>query len=180
MVLPALVLARSEHAVGRLDRDEFHRITSMIRSAIQLLETKGDGKREGVRPRVVAKALNGDADLVAIEMMNQSVFSEGELEITPESKLTGETIDNLSSQPNSIFCISAMPPGAELAASVLCRRIRLHLPEQKILVCRWGMEGSSADSRVLLDAGADWVVGSIAAASKLILELSTSSERGKV
>lgn len=171
IVLPALQLARNEFVLGRLDDGEFSRISGMVRSAVQFLEPEGDRESGGRGIPFLGKALNGEADLLTIEMISQALLDEGDMEIAPESQLIGEIVQDLSSRSETIFCISAMPPGAELAASVLCRRIRLQLPHQKILVCRWGIPGSEADSHVLLEAGADWVVGSLAEIETLIAEL---------
>ena len=176
IVLPALQLARNEFVLGRLENTEFSHLTGMIRSAVQLLETEGDQKRGGRGVSFLGKALDGEADLLAIEMFSQALLHEGEMEIAPESQLIGEIAQDLSNHSETIFCISAMPPGAELAASVLCRRIRLQLPNQKILVCRWGLTGSAVDSKVLLESGANWVVESLAEIESLIAELADSEK----
>jgi hypothetical protein len=56
-----------------------------------------------------------------------------------------------------LVCIAALPPGGAAQARHLSKRLRSGFPDIKILVGRWGLNGSVNDPHELLAGGADRV-----------------------
>jgi hypothetical protein len=51
--------------------------------------------------------------------------------------LTSEMAEQAERSSASIFCVSTVPPTSVVAASYLCRRLRLRMPEARISVGVW-------------------------------------------
>jgi predicted PurR-regulated permease PerM len=176
VALPALALARREAVLGRLEREEERAIYNTMRSALALLKNEDEEKAspvaevrtDRVTKRVLGRALNGEADAQALEMLAQALPDALEMDVSSAPQLVGEWMQKISDEKPPLVCISAMPPGAQLAASVLCRRLKKQMPETRILACRWALPGQEHDAKPLLDAGATWVATSITEAVKII------------
>jgi hypothetical protein len=57
-----------------------------------------------------------------------------------------------------VILIAALPPSGLAQTRYLCKRLRVHFPELKVLVGRWGLTDSTDPARErLLSAGADQV-----------------------
>jgi len=52
-----------------------------------------------------------------------------------------EILTHLLPEPQDVVCISALPPFAFAQARTLCQRIRMHLPQIRILAGIWGFVG---------------------------------------
>ena len=52
-----------------------------------------------------------------------------------------EILTHLLPEPQDVICISALPPFAFAQAHALCQRVRMHLPQIKVLVGIWGYAG---------------------------------------
>jgi len=196
IALPALALTRREVVLKKLDSSEEKQIYQNLRSTLTTLredreasEAKAVAKQEARdakdKPAVVeiaadlepavlkvyGRALHGEPDAQALGLLAELLPKNANLEISVEHQMIGELVKNLEEKAPALVCISAMPPGAELAAKRLCQRIRNRLPQLKILVCRWGLPGQDLDPQPLLDAGATWVVGTLKEAQTTIAAL---------
>jgi predicted PurR-regulated permease PerM len=180
IALPALALTRREEVLGNLDRDEADQMYQSMREGIALLQENagnvddgraGTAETDSKAPpavKVFARALHGEADVQALQMLEAVLPSGIEMETSSEPRLIGELVDELEKKRPSLVCISALPPRAQLAANTLCRRLRNKLPGLKILVCRWGLPGQGIDPKPLRESGATWVVGSLREARDLL------------
>jgi len=54
-----------------------------------------------------------------------------------------EILQHIPPEPQDVICISALPPFAFAQAASLCQRVRLHLPEIRILAGVWGFSGDA-------------------------------------
>ena len=179
IVLPALVLTRREEVLGRLDRDETSQIYQSMRSSfMQLEENTGalaaDQAVQAALPEAVpsqlvyGRALHGEADAQALQMLAALLPPTIPLEISSEPRMIGELVNEIELKKPAILCISVMPLRVHLAANTLCRRLRSKLPDLKILVCCWQLPEQELDTKSLREAGATWVVSSIKAARETI------------
>jgi len=189
IALPALALTRREVVLKKLDSDDEALIYQNMRNSLTTLreeretaETKAATKEAqqvtgppasnlehtAAKVSVFGRALHGEADAQSLSLLAELLPANVSLEISLEPTLTGEIVRALEENPPALICISAMPPGAELAAKRLCRRIRSRLPQAKILVCRWGLPGQDLDPKPLLESGASWVVTTLKEAQEII------------
>ena len=99
------------------------------------------------------------------------------MEVSTQPHLIGEMVQELEEKKPALLCIGALPPRSQLAAGVLCRRLRSKLPNLKILVCRWGLPGQEFDPKPLRESGATWVVSTMKEARE-ILESMVESQDG--
>ncbi|MDB6006859.1 MAG: family transporter [Prosthecobacter sp.] len=183
VALPALVITRREEVLGKLDSDEAAQIYHSMRSALTLLKEsaqKGplDPEQGADMPgtpqpalQVYGRALHGEADAQALEMIAMLLPPTIEMEVVAEPRLIGELAQEIEGKKPVMVCISAMPLRAQLDAATLCRRLRSKLPELKILVCRWGLPEQELDPKPLREAGATCVVSSIKEAREVLERL---------
>lgn len=176
IALPVLALTRREEVLGNLDRDEVDHMYQGMRSSVALLRENasitdaaaGSGPETKPAVKVFARALHGEADMQALEML-RTILPDGiEMQTSVEPRLIDELVRELEANKPSLVCISALPPRAQLAASTLCRHLRNKLPGLKILVCRWGLPGDDTDPRPLRESGATWIASSLREARDLL------------
>jgi len=184
IALPALALTRHEEVLGKLDEEEVQHLYHSMRAAITLLkEEKGggavspaqaEGEREPVQRvlHVYGRALHGEPDAQALEMLGLLLPAPLEMEVSSEPRLVGELMHEIEEKKPGVVCISAMPLRAQFNAKTLCRRLRSKMPELKILVCRWGLPGQEHDNKPLREAGATWVVATLKDARDVLARLS--------
>jgi predicted PurR-regulated permease PerM len=100
--------------------------------------------------RVFCFAANDRADEITSSMLAQLLerAGHGVISLPVESSLE-EILQHLSPEPKDVICISALPPFAFAQAASLCQRVRLHLPEIRVLAGIWGFSGdmSKAEER---------------------------------
>jgi predicted PurR-regulated permease PerM len=120
--------------------------------------------------RIFCLAANDLADEITSSMLAQLLERSGHGVLSlPVGSAFEEIVKNLPLEPQDVVCISALPPFAFAQAASLCQRVRLHLPEVKILAGIWGVPGDMEKARERF-AGAhpDAVVGSLAQAVQQI------------
>lgn len=179
IALPALALTRREEVLGKLDRDESAEIYRSMRSAFLSLKesaesgiadmTQVDGTPHALK--VYGRALHGEADAQALEMLAAILPSTIALKVDDGPMLIGELVHELELEKPVVFCVSAMPLRARHDAKNICLRVRSKLPDLKILVCRWGLPGQEQDPKPLSEAGATWVVSSFKEAREMLEKL---------
>ncbi|WP_009960687.1 AI-2E family transporter [Verrucomicrobium spinosum] len=119
---------------------------------------------------VFGRALHGQVDVLALEMLEILLPAQIELQISADDRLVGELVEKLNHSRPALMIISAMRPGSIMAAETLCRRLHHKIPGLKMLVCRWGLPGQQATAKSLKDAGATWVATSLAEARDVIVQ----------
>jgi hypothetical protein len=107
-----------------------------------------------------------EADEIVAMMLVHTMRASGiNAEVLSATLLKAEAIERASALHPRSVCISALPPGAVLHASALCRRLRARLPDATSVVALWHAEGDLEQAtRRLQAAGATRVVTTIDAA----------------
>ncbi len=197
VIVPALTLAEQDRHRGALDetRESFvYLSTSEIVSELasdappdparkgrkllsRWMSTTGHGLpeagRAGAAPstmRIFCLAANDQADEITSSMLAQLLerAGHGVLSLPVGSQLE-EILQNLPPEPQDVICISALPPFAFAQAAAMCARIRLHLPEVKILAGVWGFSGDLNKAQQRFgSANPDALVASLAQAVEQI------------
>ncbi|MGI8977721.1 MAG: AI-2E family transporter [Pirellulaceae bacterium] len=109
---------------------------------------------------ILACAARDDADEVALAMFKRLLDPNiCQAEIASTDRLASEIVTQVEDEQPSVVCIAALPPGGLAHARLLCKRLRQTLPQLKILVGRWGLDGSdvAANREELTEAGADLI-----------------------
>jgi AI-2E family transporter len=129
--------------------------------------------------RIFCLAANDRADEIAASMLAQLLerAGHGVISLPLESQFE-EVLQHLPPGPQDVICISALPPFAFAQAASLCQRVRLHLPEIKVLAGIWG---SDADIKTSMErfgsARPDTIVSTLAQALDQISEWRTQPEQ---
>ncbi len=185
LLLPALALIRQESQFGHLTHEEqVAAYTELRHTVVQAKELQRDSIKENAeagesepvpdeastkpRVKIFARALHGEADALALELLGACLPPDMELEVSREPHLIGELIQELETKKPSLVCIGALPPDAESSAAFLCRRIRSRLPNLKIVVCAWKGGEAEYDTRPFREAGAHAVATTLAEAESMI------------
>src|SRR5258708_16857069 len=105
-------------------------------------------------------------------MLEKLLEREGQGVISlPVESLFEEFVTHLPPEPQDVICISALPPFAFAQAASICQRVRLHLPEIKVLVGIWGFNGDRNKAQERFGgARPDALVSSLAQALEQISE----------
>lgn len=192
VIMPAVALTRLDELSGQLTPEEAAQMYQGIRASFTFASESGTAPGDvdattsatpdpepATTPepqnrtpvRIVGRALQGEADRLALDMLEALTGPHTEWEKSIGPVLTGELVHLVEEQKPAALCISAMPPQAQASAGVLCRRLRSRLPDLKILVCRWDLPGQKSTPKPLLAAGATWVTSSIAEAQEILAGL---------
>jgi predicted PurR-regulated permease PerM len=171
VLIPALALAEQDRHRGALDerRESFLFLSaSEIVSELALhragetaekprnLMARWRSSRSSFRPvsdqadpapsatRVFCLAANDQADEITSSMLAQLLERAGHGVISlPVEASFEEILQHIPPEPQDVICISALPPFAFAQAASLCQRVRLHLPEIRILAGVWGFSGDA-------------------------------------
>jgi hypothetical protein len=72
--------------------------------------------------------------------------------------LSAESVARAGEKEPAVVCIAALPPGGLAHTRYLCKRLRVRLPEARIVVGRWGLKDDVEQNlEQLREAGADQV-----------------------
>jgi predicted PurR-regulated permease PerM len=120
--------------------------------------------------RIFCLAASDQADEIASSMLAQLLERGGHGVLSlPVGSPFEEIMHNLPLEPHDVVCVSALPPFAFAQAASLCQRVRLRLPEVKILAGIWGVSGDLEKAKERFgSAPPDAVVGSLAQAVEQI------------
>ena len=92
--------------------------------------------------RIFCLAANDQADEITSSMLAQLLERTGHGVLSlPVGSPFEEIFTHFPPEPHDVVCISALPPFAFAQARALCQRIRMHLPQIKILAGIWGFAG---------------------------------------
>ena len=170
MVVPALALAEQDRHAHTLEEQRERFIFDTVRGLVQYLEDRSKLKAEAeteAKPKNVVHrpapplcilAARDEADhvaaLVLARMLEPPEFNP---HVTPYPR-PAETLEQIEAKACKVVCISAVPPHAAAQAGQLCRRLKQHFPEVKVMVALWAAEGTDKLESRLRDAGVDVVV----------------------
>ena len=94
--------------------------------------------------------------------------------------LSGEMLEQVTAESISVVCISALPPLAATHARYLCKRLRLKLPELKLIVGLWQTGDITTKTKERLVAtGIDKLVTTLSEASNELDRISQNAVVGQ-
>jgi len=176
MLIPALRAAKLNHQQGLISDADLHFTLSAIKAIVEDLGERASairGQAEDderlyeptTRPpiAIIACPAHGEADRLALVMLRQ-LLDPGQwtVALVEPRTLVAELIDQITVSKPPLVCIANVTSGGFARTRYLSKRLRASFPELRILVCRWGLEGTSrADHGGLKNAGADAVTASL-------------------
>jgi predicted PurR-regulated permease PerM len=87
---------------------------------------------------IVCISASDQADELTTQMLVQLMErSHHQTLLLPAASVSGEILDSLANEPNTVVFISALPPFAFSQARAICQRVRLHLPHNRIVIGLW-------------------------------------------
>lgn len=140
VLLPALGLAEQDRHRNELD-DESE--TFVYQAAFEIVQDLGVSADTPASdgPSVLCAPVKDEADLIAAEMLCQSLLLKGlkaqSLRLTTAPALLRQI---RTSKPD-VICLSALPPFAIEPARALYTRLRERFPDPEIIICFWHFEG---------------------------------------
>jgi predicted PurR-regulated permease PerM len=189
VLVPALMLAKRDWEHGGLDDGDAQFILRTTREVVSDLSTfesllarpvtaaepngeHSDGAK--VPPvRVCAFPATDEVDELALTIFDQLLRPPNcEIEIASPKVLTSEAMALVEKGEAAVVLIAAVPPGGLAQIRYLCKRLRAHFPELKILVGRWGFKDNLERTRERLQAaGADHVATTLIESRNQLLPL---------
>lgn len=171
LMLPALNAAERDRINGQLSPEEEAAIVELTRELLEdasILMGKARVKdqaemtatmQEAVRLPVLAYAVGGDNDALALRMLEQLLSDTPiTLAIASSRLLASELVAEVRRVGVAVICLADLPPSPSSKTRYLVRRLRMAVPELKIVVGRWAPPELQDDSVASLrEAGADFV-----------------------
>jgi predicted PurR-regulated permease PerM len=159
LIVPALGYGRRDRARGRLHDSEEHDVVTAAREIVEYVEA-GEARRDvpaGEAPCLVGCPVQGEADAVALAMLDALIAGRCRMEIVSPDLLTAEVAEVVERSGTRAVCLAVLPPAGLSRTRYLCKRLRARWPDLRILVGRWTAETGEENREVLLAAGADAV-----------------------
>lgn len=180
LLLPALNYAERDRLEGRLSPAEEDMVIGATRElladsnsperppptdAAEATERSAEADETGpAAPRpmplpVLAYPVNGDADAVALRMLDQLIDGDAiDLEIVTTAMMSSELIATLRQHASRVLCLADLPPSPSSKTRYLVKKLHAAIPELTIVVGRWAPDALADDNhRLLTDAGATHV-----------------------
>lgn len=185
LFIPALSLAKSDRRHGQLSEQDEQAVydgTQLILEDLPARPEEEEPERrtgaEEIPPEQTVTTIGIPADGRADEviLLAFAKLLDGRryrMEVISAAMLASEMVSLIGQKQPRLVCIGAIAPGGLARARYLCKRLRAHFPEMKILVGRWGAPENFQDARAsLAAAGADRVSASLLEARDQLVQLS--------
>jgi predicted PurR-regulated permease PerM len=170
VLLPALESVKRDRGRGVLSEDDAGFVVGRTR---EIVEELGPPPDEAVaeRIRVLGCPARDELDELALLMFRRLAQGSGvEVEVVSATLFASEAVALARETVPDVVCIATVPPGGVAHARYLIKRVRVAHPDARILVCRWGKDGTREEVRpILLSAGADEVAMSLIEARDHVL-----------
>jgi predicted PurR-regulated permease PerM len=151
VLIPALSLVEQDRHQGLLDDVRcnffFLSIGELIAELTDYRESNSPNSSEPSRfpssPKhhdfaVVCVSANDQADELTSLMLGQLMErTSHQTLLLPAASVSGEILDTLAHEPNTVIFINALPPFAFSQARAICQRVRSHLPHNRIIIGLW-------------------------------------------
>lgn len=170
LLLPALNYAERDRLEGRLSPAEEDMVIGATRELLADTNANANeplAETDETTPAaptplplaVLAYPVNGDADAVALAMLDQLVGNDAiDLNIITTVMTSSELIATLQREASRVLCLADLPPSPSSKTRYLVKKLRTAIPELTIVVGRWAPDALADDNlRLLTDAGATHV-----------------------
>jgi predicted PurR-regulated permease PerM len=189
VLIPVLILAAADRARQQISEAEYNFVIEKIRELVQRLgeipasteNVRGAEERSPLLDKSHARLLGiparSEGAQITVDMLSQLLDPlTFEVRRLFTATLASEVVTIVEQESPDLICITALPPGGLAHARYLCKRLRTHFPQVRILVVRPGLQKDpvvdihSAIQR-LTEAGADKVAVSVTEARTQISQM---------
>lgn len=173
VALPAARLIENDFGDGLLKDGKR---TEALLHLREIIAEQGDARAipQGVKPNVLCIPARTLGDEICAEMLMAGLSMHGiTVECLSSGLTTGESVSDAERLDPAIICISVLCASSVIAAAFLCKNLRTHLPEARIVVGLWQEESDDFSRRVsrLEKVGAHRVLPSLERAVAAVLEI---------
>lgn len=162
VVMPALVQVKTAMHSGEYTAEE---VLPMMETAREVVQNSLDElvhdpvEKDPVgRGRLVLIPARDDADQLALETFKGLLpRDKWEIETVTDDTLAAEFIEKVGKFDADVVCIGSLPPTGLVQVRYLCKRLRQHNKNVRILIGRWGDAENPEAFQELLDVGANAV-----------------------
>lgn len=157
VLLPALPLLRRDRERDLIDEERMGFVLEGLTQIAGELEPAERSAADG--PLVCIAPARDGVDHAAGMLLARLLDADGyRPQVLAGGLLAGELAGQVAASPCAAVCVSAVPPSAATAAGYICKRLRQHALQAKIVVVLWQAEGDVERARRrLIEAGADEV-----------------------
>lgn len=177
LVLPALSHARRDRRQEQLSESDERHIWQATREIVEELNRQqkaarlaaqvadADGPAPAAPPtrrmHVLASPVLDQADELGLLMLGHLLDpARWDIELTSPHLLVSEVIAMVEKTRPEVVCLGALPAsGLAAHTRYLCKRLRAHFPDLRIIVGRWGLREQAAAARRHLEAAGASHVG---------------------
>jgi predicted PurR-regulated permease PerM len=172
VLLPALARMNRDQERGDLPPEQQQFILRATRDILEDLEEAEESPPEDA-PLVIACPARDEADEIALHMLRPRLERHGyRVEVLSAAKLLAEMVKRVAEAKPGLVCIGAVSPGGLAHVRYMSKRLRTQVPEQKLLVFRWGpRENLARVQQRLRSAGVSYVAAALREALNLAITL---------
>jgi hypothetical protein len=146
-IIPALCLVRRDRDKGELDQSAFRYAVHAAREVadeIDELREWTKSEHRDSRARVLVCPTRDEAEHAAAEMLCAALDPhKWEVRVAGEEMLASELVSKVEEFRPAVVVLIALPPGGMSHCRYLVTRVRAKVPDIRIVVGRWGNDGSS-------------------------------------
>lgn len=174
VVVPALCLARFDHEDGDLDAADLRFVNAATREVIEEVAEMRElpTGTPDTRVRVLVCPARDETEHVAAELLARMLDpNRWEVKVSGDETLASELVELVADFKPAVVVIATMPPGGLTHARYLITRLRQRFPAVKVLVGRWGCEGTVHEERTESLKHTDGIDQTLAGTRKRLGEL---------
>ncbi|OWK46431.1 AI-2E family transporter [Fimbriiglobus ruber] len=164
VIIPALAMTKAASQEGDFSREELDELLKTSREVVEEvlheLPLPASANVASENPvRVLLCPAQDDIDQVSLEAFARLLDpTKWEVRVTEVVALASEVLKLVAEVKPAIVFVGSLPPGGMAHTRYLCKRLKTHFPDLKIVVGRWSSLETAEDSeKELLEAGVDRV-----------------------
>jgi predicted PurR-regulated permease PerM len=165
LLVPALALLASDLDSHTINDETAARVSKDIDAIARRLTAPARERAQTISVTGIASEPLFDAPI--LQMLRVALSHEGRALDVLEPASRADTVTRIARQKPALVCIADLPPGGNVNARFLCRRLRAELPGAFIVALVPGTDNHSQESAARLrEAGANMVAHSIIEATQ--------------
>jgi predicted PurR-regulated permease PerM len=154
ILVPALVLAKRDAALGELTNEHERWMHQIIRETLEeSVNLQQDHEEEAGKPErpmglVLGCVAHDDADELALQMLGGLLRTRAqELKVISSKALSSEIAATVEKEQPTAVVIASLPAGGLTHSYYLCKKLRSRFPRLRIILGRWGQTERAEQTR---------------------------------
>lgn len=162
VIVPALESVKRDRMRGLIAPEQERYILESVEEHLEETPLPPDGEATDVvkdaAPLVLGYAVRDPEDEAAMAVLKQVLSRDAcRFEVLSRDMLLSEIVAEIRERKPAGLCLIGLPPGGLTHARSLCKRLRVLLPELKIVIGRWGRPLSEKYRTALREQGASYI-----------------------